>query len=125
MTGSARRDMPRRGRRPGACLALGVTGATWLLTAMLGAAPETFYGQSAHDQGYLNAVGIPTANFGSGEQAFAHTGAVIAKVSPGDLHAETPCADWDVRALVNHTVGVVARDGRRLCGVTVGGRRRH
>ena len=41
--------------------------------AMLGAAPESFYGQSAHDQGYLNAVGILTANFGSGEQAFAHT----------------------------------------------------
>ena len=39
--------------------------------AMLGEAPETFYGQSAHDQGYLNAVGIQTANFGSGEQAFA------------------------------------------------------
>jgi succinyl-diaminopimelate desuccinylase len=48
--------------------------------AMLGAAPETFYGQSAHDQGYLNAVGIPTANFGSGEQAFAHTDRDMASV---------------------------------------------
>ena len=48
--------------------------------AMLGAAPETFYGQSAHDQGYLNAVGIETANFGSGEQAFAHTDLDMASV---------------------------------------------
>jgi acetylornithine deacetylase/succinyl-diaminopimelate desuccinylase-like protein len=48
--------------------------------AMLGEAPETFYGQSAHDQGYLNAVGISTANFGSGEQAFAHTDLDMASV---------------------------------------------
>lgn len=48
--------------------------------AMLGEAPATFYGQSAHDQGYLNAVGIPTANFGSGEQAFAHTDLDMASV---------------------------------------------
>jgi acetylornithine deacetylase/succinyl-diaminopimelate desuccinylase-like protein len=48
--------------------------------AMLGAAPEAFYGQSAHDQGYLNHAGIPTANFGSGEQAFAHTDLDMASV---------------------------------------------
>lgn len=48
--------------------------------AMLGKAPETFYGQSAHDQGYLNAVGIPAANFGSGEQDFAHTDLDMASV---------------------------------------------
>ncbi|MDB5581158.1 MAG: acetylornithine deacetylase/succinyldiaminopimelate desuccinylase-like deacylase [Bradyrhizobium sp.] len=48
--------------------------------AMLGMSPETFYGQSAHDQGYLNAVGISTANFGSGEQAFAHTDLDMASV---------------------------------------------
>jgi acetylornithine deacetylase/succinyl-diaminopimelate desuccinylase-like protein len=48
--------------------------------AMLGEAPESFYGQSAHDQGYLNAVGISTANFGSGEQAFAHTDLDMASV---------------------------------------------
>lgn len=41
--------------------------------AMLGEAPAGFYGQSAHDQGYLNHVGIETVNFGSGEQKFAHT----------------------------------------------------
>jgi len=48
--------------------------------AMLGKAPETFYGQSAHDQGYLNAAGIPAANFGSGEQDFAHTDLDMASV---------------------------------------------
>ena len=48
--------------------------------AMLGAAPEMFYGQSAHDQGYLNHIGIPTANFGSGEQRFAHTDLDMASV---------------------------------------------
>jgi succinyl-diaminopimelate desuccinylase len=48
--------------------------------AMLGVAPESFYGQSAHDQGYLNFVGIECANFGSGEQAFAHTDLDMASV---------------------------------------------
>lgn len=48
--------------------------------AMLGYAPETFYGQSAHDQGYLNSVGIETVNFGSGEESFAHTDLDMASV---------------------------------------------
>lgn len=47
---------------------------------MLGAAPATYYGQSAHDQGYLNHVGIPTANFGSGCERFAHTDLDMASV---------------------------------------------
>jgi uncharacterized protein (TIGR03086 family) len=33
------------------------------------------------------------------------TRAVLAKVQPGDLAAATPCASWDVSALVNHFVG--------------------
>lgn len=41
--------------------------------ATMGRAPRAFFGQSAHDQGYLNHAGIPTVNFGCGEQAFAHT----------------------------------------------------
>ncbi|NKB19324.1 MAG: M20/M25/M40 family metallo-hydrolase [Alphaproteobacteria bacterium] len=40
---------------------------------MLGEAPETFYTTTAFDQGYLNHVGIPCANYGSGEDQFAHT----------------------------------------------------
>jgi acetylornithine deacetylase/succinyl-diaminopimelate desuccinylase-like protein len=40
---------------------------------MLGVPPETFYTTTAFDQGYLNHVGIPCANYGSGEDRFAHT----------------------------------------------------
>jgi uncharacterized protein (TIGR03086 family) len=30
---------------------------------------------------------------------------ILAKVEPGQLAAPTPCASWDVRALINHFVG--------------------
>ncbi|HEX3515990.1 MAG TPA: maleylpyruvate isomerase N-terminal domain-containing protein [Trebonia sp.] len=38
-------------------------------------------------------------------QALQSTLAILTKVGPGDLDAPTPCASWDVRALVNHFVG--------------------
>ena len=38
-------------------------------------------------------------------QAMQSTLAVLAKVQPGDLGAPTPCASWDVSALINHFVG--------------------
>ncbi len=38
-----------------------------------GVRPATYYGQSAFDQGYINHVGIPCANYGPGEDDFAHT----------------------------------------------------
>ncbi len=38
-------------------------------------------------------------------QAMQSTLAVLTKVRPGDLDAPTPCASWDVRALVNHFIG--------------------
>ena len=48
--------------------------------AMLTHEPETHFGQSAFDQGYLNHLGIQTANYGPGEDAFAHTDLDMASV---------------------------------------------
>jgi acetylornithine deacetylase/succinyl-diaminopimelate desuccinylase-like protein len=48
--------------------------------AMLGKPAETYYSPSAFDQGYLNHVGIPTANFGAGEHQWAHTDYDMASV---------------------------------------------
>jgi hypothetical protein len=45
--------------------------------------------------------------------AFASTGRIIATVTPDGLRAPTPCAEWDVRALLNHATGVVAGLGSR------------
>jgi acetylornithine deacetylase/succinyl-diaminopimelate desuccinylase-like protein len=47
---------------------------------MLGKSAETYYSPSAFDQGYLNHVGIPTANFGAGEHQWAHTDYDMASV---------------------------------------------
>ncbi len=38
------------------------------------------------------------------DRAIAQTGAVIRGITPDQAHRPTPCADFDVRALVNHTV---------------------
>jgi uncharacterized protein (TIGR03086 family) len=38
-------------------------------------------------------------------QALQSTLAILANVRPRDLDAPTPCASWDVRALVSHFVG--------------------
>jgi uncharacterized protein (TIGR03086 family) len=38
-------------------------------------------------------------------RAFGSTRAVLAKVGPGQLDDPTPCASWDVRALINHFIG--------------------
>lgn len=48
--------------------------------AILGYEPETHFGQSAFDQGYLNHLGIQTANYGPGEDQFAHTDRDMASV---------------------------------------------
>jgi acetylornithine deacetylase/succinyl-diaminopimelate desuccinylase-like protein len=47
---------------------------------MLGRPVETHYSPSAFDQGYLNHVGIVTANFGAGEHQYAHTDYDMASV---------------------------------------------
>jgi uncharacterized protein (TIGR03086 family) len=49
-------------------------------------------------------------------RAFQSTLGILAKVQPGDLDAPTPCASWDVRALVNHFVGTA-----RWWAVTIAG----
>ncbi len=38
------------------------------------------------------------------EQAVASTRPVLARVSPEELSAPTPCASWDVRTLINHLI---------------------
>ena len=38
-------------------------------------------------------------------QAFTITRGVLARVAPDQLDDPTPCASWDVRALMNHIVG--------------------
>lgn len=45
------------------------------------------------------------------EAAFAHTGKVIAGVSPDQMASATPCAEWDMTALLEHTTGAVAAFG--------------
>lgn len=40
-------------------------------------------------------------------KAVDQTGRIVAGVKPDQLSRPTPCADWDTRALLNHTIGVV------------------
>ena len=47
---------------------------------MLGGPVDTHYSPSAFDQGYLNHIGIVTANFGAGEHQYAHTDYDMASV---------------------------------------------
>jgi uncharacterized protein (TIGR03086 family) len=47
-------------------------------------------------------VGTPVEPLG---RAFASTRAVLVQVQAGQLDAPTPCASWDVRALIEHFTG--------------------
>jgi uncharacterized protein (TIGR03086 family) len=38
------------------------------------------------------------------DRAFASTRSVLARIRPGQLGDPTPCASWDVRAVVNHVI---------------------
>lgn len=38
---------------------------------------------------------------------YDHTGDVIALIQPEHLELPTPCTEWNVRELTNHTIGVV------------------
>ncbi|GIH20574.1 TIGR03086 family protein [Rugosimonospora africana] len=48
-------------------------------------------------------------------RAFASTRAVLATVGPDQLDAPTPCASWDVHALINHFI-----DSARWAGAALG-----
>jgi uncharacterized protein (TIGR03086 family) len=50
------------------------------------------------------------------DKALGSTLAILAKVEPGQLDAPTPCASWDVRALINHFIGTA----RWWAGVVAG-----
>jgi len=39
------------------------------------------------------------------DKALRSTLAILVEVNPGQLDAPTPCASWDVRALINHFIG--------------------
>jgi uncharacterized protein (TIGR03086 family) len=41
-------------------------------------------------------------------KAVDQTGRIVAGVKPDQLSGSTPCADWDTRALLNHTIGAVS-----------------
>ena len=47
---------------------------------MLGAVPTRYYAPNAFDQGYLNHMGIPCANYGASEDRYAHTDFDMASV---------------------------------------------
>ena len=44
-------------------------------------------------------------------QTFDHTHRVVSAVSPDDMNRPTPCTEWDVQALLSHTLGVVENIG--------------
>jgi uncharacterized protein (TIGR03086 family) len=50
------------------------------------------------------------------DRALESTLAILTKVQPADLDAPTPCASWDVRALINHFTGTA----RWWAGVVAG-----
>jgi uncharacterized protein (TIGR03086 family) len=41
------------------------------------------------------------------QRSIGQTGEIVAGVKPDQLAASTPCVDWDVRALLNHTIAAL------------------
>jgi uncharacterized protein (TIGR03086 family) len=41
-------------------------------------------------------------------RAVDQTGGIVSNVKPDQLGGASPCAEWDVRGLLNHTIGVVS-----------------
>ncbi|MFI6320073.1 TIGR03086 family metal-binding protein [Nonomuraea sp. NPDC050556] len=54
-------------------------------------------------------------------RALDQTGTLIAAITPSQADLPTPCASWDVRALVNHVVDEV----HQFAVITGGGERNH
>lgn len=52
-------------------------------------------------------------------ETFDHASKVVAGVRADQLDAPTPCREWDVRALVTHTMGVVVNMGRGASGAAL------
>jgi uncharacterized protein (TIGR03086 family) len=50
------------------------------------------------------------------EETFGHTQGVIANVRPEQYDDKTPCAEWTVRELMEHMIGVVAGMGAAASG---------
>ena len=50
------------------------------------------------------------------EQTFAHAARVVAGVRPDQHGDKTPCAEWTVRDLLEHMIGVVAGLGAAAAG---------
>jgi uncharacterized protein (TIGR03086 family) len=42
------------------------------------------------------------------DEAVPRTGKIVAGVRPEQLDDSTPCSEWDVRALLNHVIGVAS-----------------
>ncbi|MGH9243891.1 MAG: TIGR03086 family metal-binding protein [Acidimicrobiales bacterium] len=55
------------------------------------------------------------------ERAFDHTAAIIDAIDPDQLGGPTPCAGWDVRALLEHTIASVTIIGAGMRGNEAGG----
>lgn len=53
-------------------------------------------------------------------QTFDHTHAIIAGIRPDQRGNATPCAEWDVAALLGHTIGVVGGIGGAVAGTAPG-----
>src|SRR4051794_37296811 len=65
---------------------------------------------------YLTRLENPVDLVDALDRTFDHTHSVIAGIKPEQYDAATPCSEWNVRALMEHMVGVVAMMGAAAAG---------